>query len=114
MVSRSITSLNVSIEEEDELRTPDPPSLSGILSQDWQRATSLLEGAASLIAPISLAWFPRVGHLFIRSLYGVATHSAHLCFSRCEHLQDVRVATGVEWGGWWVSDLVDDVFGDFN
>ena len=61
VVSRSITSLNVSIEEEDELRTLDPPSLSGILSKDWQRATSLLEGAASLIAPTSLARFPRVG-----------------------------------------------------
>ena len=111
MVSRSITSLNVSIEEEDELRTPDPPSLSGILSQDWQRATSLLEGAASLT---SLARFPRVGHMFIRSLCGVANHSAHLFFSRCEHLQGVSVTTGVEWRGWWVSDLVDDVTGDLN
>ena len=34
--------------------------------------------------------------------------------SGSEHLHDVSVTTGVDWRGWWVSGVGDDVTGDFN
>ena len=113
VVSRSITSLNVSIE---------------------RRRTS----SAPLILQAYLVSFPRIGRSHIVARRCGEPHRSHFSrmvstcwtpvhaqslwccepfrpfFLGCKHLQDVRVATGVEWRGWWVSDLVDDVIGDFN